>query len=102
MAFTVDDARVYIAGARWQFAKTMPQWPHEYTLRRQHNPATFEAAVRFIREHGYRARWGRAIRTYVNLDGKRYWTMGAPVEQTILINRADLDPVERGGESGSR
>jgi hypothetical protein len=99
---TEDEFRAFVHRAPWTFAKTMPQWQHEYTLRRQHNPATFEAAVRFIREHGYRARWGRAIRTYVNLDGKRYWTMGAPVEQTILINRADLDPVERGGESGSR
>jgi hypothetical protein len=33
MAFTVDDARAYIADVRWQFAKTMPQWPHEYTVR---------------------------------------------------------------------
>jgi hypothetical protein len=28
--FTVNDARTYIAAVRWQFAKTMPQWPHEY------------------------------------------------------------------------
>ena len=25
--------RAYIAEVRWQFAKTMPQWPHEYTVR---------------------------------------------------------------------
>ena len=30
---TLDEARVYIASVRWQFAKTMPQWPHEYTVR---------------------------------------------------------------------
>ena len=28
-----DDAGVYIAQVRWQFAETMPQWPHEYTVR---------------------------------------------------------------------
>src|SRR4029079_6151489 len=33
MAFTVEDARGYIADVRWQFARTMPQWPHEYTVR---------------------------------------------------------------------
>jgi hypothetical protein len=33
VAFTADEARAYIARVRWQFAKTMPQWPHEYTVR---------------------------------------------------------------------
>jgi len=97
---TEEEFAAFVAAAPWRFAATMPQWPHEYTLRRQHDPQVFEAAVRFIRQHGYQARWGRAIRTYVNLDGKRYWGMGAPVEQTILINRAALDRVElsEGGE----
>jgi hypothetical protein len=33
VTFTIEDARTYIAKVRWQFAKTMPQWPHEYTVR---------------------------------------------------------------------
>ena len=33
MSYSIDDARHYIAQVRWQFAKTMPQWPHEYTVR---------------------------------------------------------------------
>jgi hypothetical protein len=33
MTFTTSDARAYIGKVRWQFAKTMPQWPHEYTVR---------------------------------------------------------------------
>jgi hypothetical protein len=96
---TPEEFAAFVAQAPWRYAATMPHIPHEYTLRRQHDPALFEAAVRFIREHGYQARWGRAIRTHVNLDGKRYWTMGAPVEQTIVLNRADL---ERGGEQEPR
>ena len=31
--FGIEDARAYIDEVRWQFAKTMPQWPHEYTVR---------------------------------------------------------------------
>jgi len=27
--FGLEEARAYIAEVRWQFAKTMPQWPHE-------------------------------------------------------------------------
>src|ERR1035437_5030402 len=32
MTDTAEDARADIAKVRWQFAKTMPQWPHEYTV----------------------------------------------------------------------
>jgi len=32
MSFTIDDARRYIARVRWQFATSMAQWPHEYTV----------------------------------------------------------------------
>lgn len=31
--FAIGDARAYITEVRWKFAKTMPQWPHEYTVR---------------------------------------------------------------------
>jgi len=96
---TPEEFAAFVAQAPWRYAATMPHIPHEYTLRRQHDSAVFEAGVRLIREHGYQARWGRTNRTYVNVDGKRYWTMGAPVEQTIVFNRADL---ERGGEQESR
>jgi hypothetical protein len=34
MAFTSTEARAYIAKVRWQFATTMPKWPHGHTVRR--------------------------------------------------------------------
>jgi hypothetical protein len=73
---TEEEFRDFVEAAPWRFASTMPEQPHEYTLRRQHDPARFEAAVAFIREHGYPARWGRATHTYYDLDGRTYWTMG--------------------------
>lgn len=30
---TIVDVYGLIAAFRWQFAKTMPEWPHEYTVR---------------------------------------------------------------------
>jgi hypothetical protein len=47
--------------------------------------------VRFIRERGYPAKWERHTHTYYDVDGRKYWTMGAPPERTVLINRADLE-----------
>jgi hypothetical protein len=89
---TPEEFAAFVAAAPWRFASTMPEVPHEYTLRRQAaDPARFEEAVRFIREHGYPARWGRATHTYYDHDGKKYWTMGWPVEQTVVLNRADLE-----------
>ena len=101
MAFTFDDARAYIGSVRWQFAKTMPQWPHEYTVRRFEDPqeqqALFERAVEFIRANGECRKFeptGR-MSVYLDIDERQYWTMGAPVEKTIIINRAWLDWRER-------
>jgi hypothetical protein len=88
---TEADFRDFAERSKWVFAKTMPDNPHEYVLRRScADEQEFEAAVRFIREHGYRAKFGGRYYTYYALDGWKFWTMGWPVEQTILINRAKL------------
>lgn len=83
---------------RWIFAKTMPQWPHEYTLRKEwpSEDVPFEAVVQFIRDYGYRERFKPtgSVFTRLNVNGKKYWTMGAPLPTTILINRADLERQE--------
>ena len=88
---TAGQFESFIATSVWIFAKTMPHIPHEYTLRKHAaDEAEFEAAVMFIRGHGYQARWGKYNHTYFDVDGWQYWTMGAPLAATILINRADL------------
>ena len=90
------DPAAFIAEAPWRFAKTMPQNPHEYTVRGQTPIEDFEAFVRYIRQHGYKAKYGRTAYVYLNVDRWKYWTMGARVESTIIINRASLDlPGER-------
>jgi len=97
--FTVDDARAYIDAVRWQFAKTMPQWPHEYTvLKWQPDLADeFFAFVALIRTDGSVKPWPadsptpRYHHTYLAIDGWDYWTMDDNVADTELINRARLD-----------
>ena len=74
---------------RWQFAKTMPDSPHWYTLRREWgNDLLFDWVVGYIRANGYVESY--AGRPYMkwNHNGFKYWTMGAPIPETILINRA--------------
>ncbi|MGZ5312422.1 MAG: hypothetical protein ACXWZW_04040 [Solirubrobacterales bacterium] len=96
MGFTTDAARAYIAKVRWQFARTMPQWPHEYTVRawRPDLERDFCDLVVLIRREGVMKPWPRDAatpryhHTYFEVDGWEYWTMGAPVPETTVINRA--------------
>jgi hypothetical protein len=71
----------------WIFARTMPDNPHEYTLRKNTSGEVFEAAVRFIRERGEPELYYGKEHTVYFCDDHKYWTMGSPVEETILINR---------------
>lgn len=78
-----------LEGAQWIYAKTMPQCPHHYTLRKTWTDDTqFAAAVVAIRKYGVVRPWGRYRHTYFDANGYTYWTMGAPIPATILINRA--------------
>lgn len=81
----------------YRYAKTMPKWPHWYTLRKTWgNDADFVFAVETIREHGFTETWGgRQFRAFA-LNGWKYWTMGSPIEETILINRKPITDAERG------
>jgi hypothetical protein len=77
----------FIKAEKWTFAKTMPEWPHEYLVKRQVDYDLFEATVRHIREHGFQGRFYQKEITYFAEDGMLYWTMGTPLEKTIIINR---------------
>ena len=98
-AFGIDEARSYIVEVRWQIAKTMPQWPHEYTVRdwRPDLDDTFEAFAACTRSEGVVKPWPRDSPTpryhhqYLAIDGWDYWIMDGPVTESKVINRARLD-----------
>ena len=75
----------------YRFAKTIPESPHFYTLKREwDNLKEFEKAVSYIRENGQKELWQDGQHyTYLYVNGWEYWTMGSPVSETILINRAE-------------
>jgi hypothetical protein len=85
-----EEVELWLATARWQFAKTMPTTPHEYTLRKWNDDDLFDKAVAFIRANGYVDVFGGRKYTYYDYAGHQYWTMGSPIAATILINRALL------------
>src|SRR4051812_980779 len=104
MEYGIDEAVAYIEKVRWQFAKTMPDWPHEYTVKswRPELVTEFEAFCRLIAQEGFVEPWppapARAIyhNRYLVVGAFKYWAMGAhgdldPPETMTVINRA-ADP----------
>ena len=65
----------------------MPVWPHEYLVRERVDQQLFEAVVRHIRSHGYEGRFYSKSITYFEEDERLYWTMGAPLAETTIVNR---------------
>jgi len=76
----------FIDSVQWTFAKTMPEWPHEYIVRDRVDEDLFLSLVSNIREHGYESSFYRKPITYFDEDGMVYWTMGEPIGETTIIN----------------
>lgn len=93
---TPEELTEHLEAHPFRFAKTMPQWPHFYTLRSEwEDEQLFNEVVQAIRDLGEKRPWppAPAKPKYRNIyfDGGKwsYWTMGAKPEKTTLINRAD-------------
>jgi hypothetical protein len=77
----------FIDSMQWTFAKTMPEWPHEYIVRGRVDEDLFVRLIRHIRANGYESKFYQQRITYYDDRGMIYWTMGAPIEETTIINR---------------
>lgn len=78
----------FINSVDWVSAKTYAStWPHSYIVRDKVDEEMFERLVRYIREHGFEASFYDQTYIYFQHGDHFYWTMGAPVEETTVINR---------------
>jgi hypothetical protein len=80
--------RFFVSKRRWQQGKADPS--HEYTIREwvPDDESGFERAVVFIRELGEPAKYFSETYVYLHVDGMKYWTMGSPIGETTVVNRA--------------
>jgi hypothetical protein len=85
----------------WVFAKTMPEWPHEYSVRRKaRDEADYVALWHAIMTDGIIMCWrGRPGLYLYPGDGWRYWDLTpklhAKLEHSRHINRCKVEEVER-------
>ena len=80
-----QELRDFVDRETWTFAKTMPEWPHEYLVRERVDEKLFVELVEHIRAHGYEGGFYRRKIVYYDEDDLTYWTMGEPVEETEII-----------------
>ena len=82
-----EELRNFICREKWTYAKTMPKWPHEYIVREQVDEDLFIQLVEHIRANGYQGNFYKKKIIYYDEEGFAYWTMGAPIDETVIINR---------------
>jgi hypothetical protein len=85
---TVARIAELVAAHPWVFAKSMPDNPHEYSVRKAWAvEADFVWVVEAIRRLGYRLKHNRSWYVVLAVGPHIYWTMGSPIRSTFLINR---------------
>lgn len=88
----IERVRDLLLAAEYKYAKTMPRFPHWYTLKSTwEDPEDFVRVVEFIRMHGYNEPFFRRPLIRLNIDDMKYWTMGDTLDNTILINRTFIE-----------
>jgi hypothetical protein len=70
--------------------------PHQYCLRRNWRGNTsFIEAAKIIRDYGYVEWFWRKPYMMLNVGEFKYWSMGWPLDVTMLINRTMIKPCSR-------
>jgi len=92
MSKFTDEIVNFIETEKWIFAKTYADtWPHEYIVRERVDEHLFLKMVEHIRQFGYEGKFYSKTMVYFDHNGFIYWTMGAPIEETIIINRTQKE-----------
>jgi hypothetical protein len=98
---THPEIEQWIAGRHWQQARSRSN-PHSYTLRRWGHEETFELIVLHVREHGYEALFAGSVYTQYDCGDHFYWTMGASLPTTVVLNRKPLPDSKAEADKGSQ
>jgi hypothetical protein len=87
-----ETLKIFIAESNWIFAKTYAKtWPHEYIVRETVDEYLFLELVKYIKLHGYVGKFYNQDYIYFDDHKKVYWTMGASIEETTIINRCSKE-----------
>ena len=90
---TITEASEFLKSLRWQYAKTYPTAPHEYTCLAWKPDAKRQMVdfAELIQTNGYKEQFYSKTFTVLQICDMKYWTMDFPLENTDLINRTYAD-----------
>jgi len=85
---SADEIQEIIDSFDWTFAKTMPDKPHWYIVKKNVDRKAYEKLFRFIYDH-HTIEWfeGFSYKT-VRLGEYKYWIMDDDIDASYIINRA--------------
>ena len=88
---TEEEMARFIASNEWTFARTLSHIPHEYVVRhRCSSEWDFDRFVVRIRKLGVSRRFGHGKYVYLDFEGWSYFTLGATLSATTVLNRARM------------
>jgi hypothetical protein len=77
---------------KFVFAKTMPEVPHFYVVRKPWNEAEYIALFNAIEKYGVWEIWKTVKRQYwYRGDGWKYWAMTRKLAESKVINRQRVE-----------
>lgn len=80
-----------ITSKSYRFAKTMPNNPHYYSLKKEwDNESNFFKACQYIKDNGKVEFYKGYPYTVLYIEKYKYWTMDKIIKDTVLINRAKI------------
>ena len=94
-AETIEKIQEALDMQKYIIAKTEAN-PHQYCLRKNWTgKVLFDEALQIIRDYGYVEWFWKKPYMILNVGEFKYWTMGFPLEVTILINRTKIKSCTR-------
>lgn len=83
----------FLLRAKWNWAKTYEKKaPHWYVVRSEFaDDELFNRVVEEMRQKAVPEKFFSKTFFYFYHGGYKYWTMGNPIEQTTIINRAKVE-----------
>jgi len=93
---TLDYIKKFIAKTDWVLAKSMPEAPHWYVMRKDGNASEFDSFAEHILNNGVLRKWGSFGYLYLDIDSFTYWTMNNSEGDKTIINRADIKTAGEG------
>ena len=97
--YNEDDARAFIASARWRYAWTYRKWAeHWYARKADHDDADWTRFARFVYAQSRPMHWKGPNSMVFNYWDNQKWMYWCAENEAILVNRAVIrDPDPRVG-----